>query len=359
MKVLMFIFAVFALLGACDCIFGSKFKIGKEFEKGIMSLGPLALSMVGMICISPVLAKLLLPLINPFAELCHFDSSVIIGSILANDMGGAPLAVEIAGNEFWGYFNGLIVGGMLGVTVSFTIPVALKTVKEEYHSDVLLGILCGICTIPVGCFISGIILGADLIELLLNLVPVIIISALVAFGILRFPKTTVKVFSIFGKIIAAIISLGLGCGIFESLTGIVIIPGMLPISDAFATVSGIAIVLAGVFPLIFVVSKILSKPLMMVGKFLGISGDSVLGFISSLANSIPVFEKSSDMDRKGRILNFAFAVSAAFVFGDHLAFCTAFNADFALAMIIGKLSAGISAVAVASIICSKSSNITN
>ena len=158
MNILMFIFAVFAVLGAVDCIIGKRLGIGAELEKGINSLGPLALSMVGMICISPVLANLLLPVIKPVSEICGFDPSVIIGCILANDMGGAPLAVAVAENPFWGNFNGLVIGGMLGVTVSFTIPVALATIDKKYHKDVLMGILCGICTIPFGGIVAGLIL---------------------------------------------------------------------------------------------------------------------------------------------------------------------------------------------------------
>ena len=48
-------------------------------------------------------------------------------------------------------------------------------------------------------------------------------------------------------------------------------------------------------------------------------------------------------------MNLAFAVSAAFVFGDHLAFTLSYNDEHILAVIIGKLVAGLSALAVADI----------
>ncbi len=47
------------------------------------------------------------------------------------------------------------------------------------------------------------------------------------------------------------------------------------------------------------------------------------------------------------MVNIAFAVSAAFVFGDHLGFTAGFAPEMLPAMIIGKLAGGISAVAVA------------
>lgn len=72
--------------------------------------------------------------------------------------------------------------------------------------------------------------------------------------------------------------------------------------------------------MIFIITKIWKKSLARVGIFLGINDVATIGMIASLANSIPMFGMIKDMDNKGKILNVAFAVSAAFVFGDHLGF---------------------------------------
>ena len=53
------------------------------------------------------------------------------------------------------------------------------------------------------------------------------------------------------------------------------------------------------------------------------------------------------MDERGKVVNVAFAVSAAFVFGDHLGFTAGFAPEMLPSMIIGKLAGGISAVALA------------
>ena len=50
------IFAFFALLGVIDQVLGNKFRLGQAFEKGLMTAGPLILSMAGMIVLSPVVA---------------------------------------------------------------------------------------------------------------------------------------------------------------------------------------------------------------------------------------------------------------------------------------------------------------
>ena len=94
MDVLNYVMAGFAILGAADYLLGSKFGIGKEFERGIMLLGTMMLTMVGMIVISPLFALAMKPLTNVMTG--ALDPSVIPAILLANDMGGAHLAVEVA-----------------------------------------------------------------------------------------------------------------------------------------------------------------------------------------------------------------------------------------------------------------------
>ena len=53
------------------------------------------------------------------------------------------------------------------------------------------------------------------------------------------------------------------------------------------------------------------------------------------------------MDNRGKVANIAFGVSAAFVFGDHMAFAAGFAPEYLLPLMLGKLTGGISAVFVA------------
>ena len=355
-EVLATIMAVFAVIGAVDKITGNHLKLGDEFEKGIKTLGPLSLSMLGMMTIAPALAGLLIPVISPVAKVFGFDPSALAGILIANDMGGAALADSIANDALLGSFHGLCVASMLGATISFTIPVALESAKKENHDDVLLGLLCGICTIPVGCFISGIVMGITPLKVLINLLPALLISIIIVIGLIKFRKVTVKIFSIFGKFISILITCGLALGIFQTLTGKMLIKNTAPLMESAATVFTICITLAGTFPLIAIISKLLKKPLSALGKKLDLDDASVVGLIATLANSIATMESADKMNRKGRILNLAFAVSAAFVFGDHLAFTLSYNSDHIVAVIIGKLCAGIAALAVAIVIYKTTKN---
>ena len=86
---------------------------------------------------------------------------------------------------------------------------------------------------------------------------------------------------------------------------------------------------------------------MKLGKVLEINDPAAAGLVASLANSIATFRLVKDMDDRGKVVNIAFAVSAAFVFGDHLGFAAGFAPEMILPMIVGKLAGGIAAVAVA------------
>ena len=346
-EILIAVMAAFAVAGAIDRIFGNRWGLGKDFEEGILAMGSLALAMVGIVCLAPVLANLLKPVIVPVFAFLGADPAMFAGTILACDMGGGALAVELAASHPAAMLGGVLTGSMLGATVVFTIPVAMGILEEKDRPVMAQGILCGIVTIPLGVLAGGLTAGFPIGMVLRNLIPIVIIGALIALGLWRAENAMVRGFEVFGKLVVAVVTVGLAAAIVEALTGFVIIPGMAPISEGFETVGTIAIVLAGAFPLVFVITKLLRKPLMAAGRWLGINDAAAAGLIASLANSIATFGMVKDMNRRGKVVNIAFAVSAAFVFGDHLGFTAGFAPEMIGPMIVGKLVGGVSAIAVA------------
>ena len=346
-EILIWVMAVFAALGALDRILGNRFGIGKEFEEGILAMGSLAMAMIGVISLAPVLAYVLRPIVVPVFGLLGADAAMFAGSILACDMGGGALAMEMAGSRDAAMLGGVLTGSMLGATIVFTIPVAMGILGEEDRPAMAKGILCGIVTIPVGVLAGGIVAGFEISMVLRNLIPIVLIGAAIAFGLWKSEERMIRLFAAFGKGVVAVITAGLAAAIVEELTGFALIPGMAPIEEGFQTVGAIAIVLAGAFPLVAVLTKLLKKPLLRLGRLLGVNDVAAAGLVASLANSIATFGLVKDMDNRGKVVNIAFAVSAAFVFGDHLGFTAGFAPEMLPAMIIGKLAGGVSAIAVA------------
>lgn len=269
------------------------------------------------------------------------------GTILACDMGGGALALEMTENRDAALLGGVITGSMLGATLVFTLPVAMGILEEVDRPAMAKGVLCGIVTIPVGVLAGGLAAGFDIGMILRNLLPIVIFGALIALGLWKAENAMIRGFAAFGKGVVAVITLALAAAILEELTGFALIPGLAPLSEGFEIVGEIAIVLAGAFPLVHVVTKVFHRPLMKLGKILGINDPAAAGLVASLANSIATFRLVKDMDERGKVVNIAFAVSAAFVFGDHLGFAAGFAPEMILPMIVGKLVGGIAAVAVA------------
>ena len=346
-EILIGVMAVFAVLGALDRILGNIFGLGQEFENGILAMGSLALSMIGIIALSPVLAAVLKPVVVPVFDLLGADPAMFAGSILACDMGGGPLAAELTADADAAALGGVITGSMLGATLVFTLPVAMGILEEQDRPAMAKGVLCGIVTIPVGVLAGGLAAGFGIGMILRNLLPIVIFGALIALGLWKAEGAMIRGFAAFGKGVVAVITLALAAAILEELTGFSLIPGLAPLSEGFEIVGEIAIVLAGAFPLVYVVTKVFHRPLMRLGKILGINDPAAAGLVASLANSIAMFRLVKDMDERGKVVNIAFAVSAAFVFGDHLGFAAGFAPEMILPMIVGKLAGGIAAVAVA------------
>ena len=352
-EIVIYIMAAFAVLGALDRILGNKFGLGKEFEDGVQTMGALALAMIGVICLAPVLAKVLRPVVVPVFSFLGADPAMFAGTILACDMGGGSLALELTEDLQAAHLGGVITGSMLGATIVFTIPVAMGMLKKEDQAFAAKGMLAGIVTIPLGVFVGGLVSGFPLTMVARNCIPILIIAGLIALGLWLAEKWMIRGFVIFGKGVVILITVGLVAAIVESLTGLVLIPGLAPISDGFETVGAIAIVLAGAFPLVYVVTKLLKKPLLKLGRLLGINDTAAAGLVATLANSIATFGLVKKMDDRGKVVNVAFAVSAAFVFGDHLGYAAGFAPQILPGLIVGKLVGGVAAVAVALLLTRK------
>lgn len=351
--IIIWIMAGFALLGAVDRIIGNRLGLGEKFEEGILAMGSLALAMLGIIAIAPVMATVLKPVVVPVFEFLGADAAMFAGTILACDMGGGALAAEMTSDPQAAALGGVITGSMMGATIVFTIPLALGILQPEDRPALAKGVLCGIVTIPLGILVGGLTAGFPAMMVLRNLIPIVLIAALIAVGLWLSEKAMIKGFTVFGRAITIVITAALAIAIVQELTGITLISGMAPLSDGFETVGEIAIILAGAFPLVFALTKLLQKPLLKLGKLLRVNDTAAAGLIATLANSIATFGMVKDMDRRGKVINIAFAVSAAFVFGDHLGFTAGFAPALLPAVIAGKLAGGIAAVAVAVLLTRK------
>lgn len=99
--------------------------------------------------------------------------------------------------------------------------------------------------------------------------------------------------------------------------------------------------------MVLLLTRWFEKSFMKIGSLLKINNMAAGGMIATLANNIPMFGMMKKMDTRGKIINCAFSVSAAFALGDHLGFVAANMAPMIFPMIAGKIIGGITAIFVA------------
>ncbi len=366
-SVIVTIMMIFMLLGAIDKARGNKRGYGAAFDEGFQAMGPLAIAMVGVIAAAPVLSMVLRPIVGPIYQMLGSSPSIFATTLLLADAGGYPLAVELAGeNIVMGQFAGIIVGCTMGCILLFDIPVALTLIQKKDRPLLACGILVGVITAPIGCFVGGIVMNVmtdysmHLGTMLLSLLPVILVAVVLAAGLWFKPIALMNGFAKFGAFVTGLIAIFVAIAVFQYETGIRFplfhlmveagADGVSPLANSIEILGDIAFVLLGAFPMVEFIKRHCGGALAKVGGKLGMNETASAGIVATLANNIPTFQMMKDMNPKGKLMNVAFASCAAFMFGDHLGFVAGVNADMIVPMIFAKLACGLSALALANLL---------
>lgn len=376
--VIVYIIMFCAVLGAFAAIKDTEKGLGKEFMSGIHAIGHIFVPAAGIMASIPYLTWFINKFVSPMFEAIGADPAIAATTILASDMGGYQLADALKiTNEGW--IIALIVGYMAGATIVFSIPMGLAMLDKRDHKYMALGIMSGVLTIPIGALISTVLVVLfnteirDVIsttsdstyqfvmsygQIFINLLPLFIFVVVIAMGLKFFPRGMISGFMVFGRVMDAAIKLVLVFSIVEIFTGLFSTlfgawgfdPIMADEEDQFRaleTAGYIGIMLAGAFPMVYLLRKYAGKQLEAGGRKLGLSSVGSAGILATMANILAMFALIKYMRPKDKVINIAFAVCAAFLLGDHLSFTANFQPTIILPVIIGKLAAGVIAIAIA------------
>ena len=219
---------------------------------------------------------------------------------------------------------------LLALSVVFLVPFAwmlltsLKSMEEVYQRTIF----------PTKLHFDNYILAVTQIPFLRYAWNTIVITALTAIAF--FQQITGIYFTLFDVM-----------SIKDEVTGIS------PLDSGLLVCGQIGIVLIGAFPMVKWITRHFGGVLNKVGAALGMNETGSAGLVATLANNIAMFNIMGEMNPKGKILNVAFAVSAAFVFGDHLGFTAGVEQQMVFPVILGKLVAGITALILANVLAPK------
>lgn len=338
-RVIMWIMAAGAVVGGMDRIFGNRLKLGERFEQGLILMGPTALSMVGILCLAPLLSGVLERCVAPACRALGMDPG-IFGGILAIDMGGYQLARDLSLDARVGRYAGILVAATLGCTVSFTIPVGMGMLEKDHRPDFARGILFGLIAMPPALLLGGLMTGLSLSETCLNSLPVLVLSGLLLLCILKFTDASIRGFGVFARIIQILTTLGLVLGAVQYMTGLSLLPGLTPIEDGMAVAASIGIVMLGSLPVAELLRRCLEKPLGWAARHTGMNSASVTGLLVGMVSVVPAIVLVRDMDRRGRVVNAAFLVCGASGLAAHLGFTAGVEENMILPMLASKLLGG-------------------
>jgi len=331
---LMILMAAGVVCGGLDRLAGNRFGLGDKFEEGFTLLGPLALSMAGVICLMPMLAALLQKVVAPLCAALGVDPGVF-GGILAIDMGGYQLAMDLASLPSVGRFSGIVVAATFGCTVVFTIPVGMALVPAESRPLFARGLLAGLIALPPALLVGGLMSGLGAGQTLRQCLPVFLIALLLLWGLLRHPNGLLRGFSALSGVIRAAATVGLILGAVQHLTGWTPLP-LTPLREAMSIVSSIAIALLGCLPLAELLQRALKKPFLWLGRRTGMNATGAAALLIGFVSVTPALGMFRRMDRRSAVVNAAALVCGASALSAHLAFTVAAEPGLTAALLVSK-----------------------
>src|SRR5690625_464915 len=364
-----------AVIGAFAAMKDAETGLGREFMEGFYVIGHIFIPCAGIMASIPYLSTFISSVAGPFLSQFGIDSSIAATSMIAVDMGGYQLADVLAETrESW--IIAMVIGYFLGPTLTFLIPVGLALISKNDYKYMALGVMAGILTIPIGvlvaCFIIAISkpqireivstndpslypLILSFAEILITLIPLIIFVVLLAVGLRLYPNIMIRGFLFYGKILDIGIKLVLVFSIVEYFTGFFttvfggwgfdpIIADSEDVFRALEVAGYIGIMLAGSFPMIYLLRNLFARPLQKLANALGMQTIGSTGLVASVANTLAMFRMVKDMPAKDKVINIAFSVCIATVFGDHLSFTANFQPNLIVPIMVAKIVAALCAI---------------
>lgn len=319
--------------------------LAKGLDKGLSQMGVLAMSMLGFYCIGVTMIRDNIDVISAASERLPFDLSIISGMLLAPDMGGFPLSVEMAADAKLGLFSGMLLSSGIGCLLSFQLPIALTMIEKEDVPAMMEGMIPGILAVPVGLLIGGLCIGLSVGTLLIQLIPILIICGIMAVGFWKAHKVMAKVLTVFGMcvrvlgmVLFALVMIGL---FYEPLQ----IAKEVLVYEGLAVVAKITIIVCGALSLSELLMRFCKPLFKKLADKLKTNETSVMGLLISVTSGVAMLPMYCNMDKKGKLINSAFSVMGAYVLGGQMAYIAGVTTGQSVWIyILAKLASGVGAI---------------
>ena len=342
MNIFILLMLVMVAIALVDKIANNRFGLSNAFDKGLHSMGSIAISMSGFYCIAIFFLQNNSDSVQAIATHLPIDPSVFIASLLAPDMGGFSIIQQWTNDPKLLILAGVLLTSTLGATISFQLPIFLSSLKKEDTTDFLHGIIYGILPLPFLLFGFAFLIGLQ--NALYYILPIAFICLILFLALKFFYRQTITCLHWFAHFIR-ILSIVFFAMIIATLFLQCHFTSETLIAEAMIIVLKMSIIVCGSMVLCEIILRFGKKQITIIAKKLHTNEASIIGLLLSLVTSlamIPLFHK---MDRNGKLMNAAFSVSGAYVLGGQLGFIASVcDSNTTLIYILCKLIGGCVAV---------------
>lgn len=374
----LYLIMCFVVIGAIGAAINDREGIGAEFMAGIQTLGQIFIPVAAIMVSVPVLTQLIAQYISPLFVAVGSEPAMAATSLISVDLGGYQIAKALAPTtESW--LLASMNGFLLAPHLLFTIPVALAILDKKDHKFLALGMIAGLISIPIA-FVSILTL-INLMEPLVrteisttaaavyplsfepsviakNMLPLVLFVGTLVLSLKFFTRQMIIGFNIIGRLADVLMKVVFAACVVEYFTGVfdkmgigwAFDPMIADAADQFRAleIAGyIALMLAGAFPMVYCIQRYLRYPLTLIGRRLGLGPMGSVGLLAAAANPLALWRMLPFLNAKDKVLTIAFAVCAAWMMGDSLAFIANFQPTLIVPLLVGKLIGAVSGVGIA------------
>lgn len=342
MNIFIAIMLIFAAAGFTDKVLGGRFGLSEQFDRGLYTMGAMVIPIVSICAVGTEFVQRHTEQVAALSEKLFFDPSMIIGAVLAPDMGGYFICREIAADPRILVLSGVVLGTLLGQAITFQMPVFMQTVDREDHPAIFQGFIVGIVVIPVGLIAAELMLRMPLKLFLMQFLPVFLLCLVIAAGLKWAPAGTARVFAVFARIVNWLFYLMFAVTVIGLFIPSLQYASLKSVEEAVLIVFKSAIIIAGSLVMSELILKFFRAQIHRAAERMGINEVAAVSLLMTCATSLAVLPLFPRMDDKGKRVVSAFSLSGSFVIGGSLAFVSNVTTGYnVLIFVVTKLICGI------------------
>ena len=336
------IMLVFAGIGFIDKAIGGRWGLAGQFEQGLHTMGVMVIPIVSICTVGTEFIRQHTDQVMALSDHLFFDPSMIIGAILAPDMGGYFISREIAASPALLVLSGVVLGTLLCQAITFQMPVFMASINKQDYPFMFRGFIVGIIMIPAGLIVAELMIRMPVGLFLRQFLPILVICALLALCLWKAPEGTTTFFTWFARLVNWFFYLMFAVAVIGVFIPKLAYASMESVEEAILIVFKSAVIIAGSLVMSELILKFFRAQINAAAGRIGINDVAAVSLLMTCATSLAVMPLFERMDNKGKEVVAAFSLSGSFVIGGSLAFVSNVTDGYTvLVFVVTKLVCGI------------------